>query len=256
MGNKQALKDMEMNILVCGEYITFKYTKNLLGYTEIKVDTCTRDGITYAKMTHPSLGWEFLVNENPLELSTVPKCSEFFKTNYLNGVEKNTFIILLETLSSQLCKAIIKEFSEMTKIYHPFLVFVTKDTNPDKKILNECIRENGLRFDKRNVYVHQYNDNNVTDIYFSLLKICSYYNELGDFFNFPVKLNEQDINVFDGDLLMDDNVLMDKPRRISNAIPCIAKNTDMNDAIIITQVSDGVAKANWSLNIDIDFCLG
>ena len=92
------------------------------------------------------------------------------------------------------------------------------------------------------MYVHQYNDNNVTDIYFSLLKICSYYNELGDFFNFPVKLNEQDINFLEstddgenghskeepafnllqneaphigneqpGNLIMDDNVLMDKP---------------------------------------------
>ena len=194
MGNKQALKDMEMNILVWGEYITFKYTKNLLGYTEIKVDTCKRDGITYAKMLHPSLGWEFLVNENPFEVNKISKCVEFFKMNYLNGIEKNTFIILVETLRSEACKVIIQEFSEMTKIYHPFLIFVTKDNSPDKKIINEYIVDNGLRFDKRNVYVHQYNDENVTDIYFSLLKICSYYNELGDFFNFPVKLNEKDIH--------------------------------------------------------------
>ena len=244
MGNKQALKDMEMNILVWGEFITFKYTKNLLGYTEIKVDTYKRDGITYAKMIHPSLGWEFLVNENPFDINKISKCSEFLKMNYLNGVEKNTFIILVETLSSEVCKRIIQEFSEMTKIYHPFLIFVTKDKHPDKQIINEYIVEHGLRFDKRNVYVHQYDDDNVTEIYFSLLKICSYYNELGDFFNFPVKLNEKDINFLEstddgengqnkdeapafnllqneaphigneqnGNLLMDDNnVLMDKP---------------------------------------------
>ena len=192
MGNHNGSKDLEMNVLVCGEYLTYKYNRVLLGNTDLQITTFKKNNITFARSIHPSLKWIFDIYEDEFTIDKINILTSYIEGNYNANFEKNVLICLVTNLDSELPHEIIRKFAEQCKIYHPFIVFIVKD-NFNIETIYSFIDDNHIKFDKRNIYAHRYRENNSNDVYLSLLRICSYYNELGDSFNFPINIDPDEL---------------------------------------------------------------
>ena len=192
MGNQNGKNELEMDLLVCGEYLSYQYNRVLMGNTDFMVTSYEKVGKTFVKTTHPSLKWDFSFFEENFDINKICTATSFIEDNFTKGKEKNVFLCLVNSLDSELVKEIIRAFSEKSIMFHPFIVFVVKD-NFEIGSLYSFIDDNHIKFDKRNIIAHRYREKNANDIYISLLRVCSYYNELGDSFQFPISIDPDEL---------------------------------------------------------------
>lgn len=209
MGNQNGKNELEMDLFVCGEYLSFQYNRVLMGNTDFTVTTYEKIGKNFIKTIHPSLKWEFSFFEENLDINKICIATSFIEDNFTKGKEKNVFLCLVNSLDSDLVREIIRAFSEKNIMFHPFIVFIVKD-NFSIESLYSFIDDNHIKFDKRNIIAHRYREKNANDVYISLLRICSYYNELGDSFQFPISV--------DPDEIMDNNESQDNSAPLGDGL--------------------------------------
>ena len=127
MGNQNGKNELEMDLLVCGEYLSYQYNRVLMGNTDFMVTSYEKVGKTFVKTTHPSLKWDFSFFEENFDINKICTATSFIEDNFTKGKEKNVFLCLVNSLDSELVKEIIRAFSEKSIMFHPFIVFIVKD---------------------------------------------------------------------------------------------------------------------------------
>ena len=115
--------------------------------------------------------------------------------------DKCVIIIIIDTIMNHLATNMIEVFNEVNEIHYPYIIFITtsNDINNKEAFLNNS----NCKIDYRNIIVYQYNNDTLNqNIMISLLRICSYYNELGDSFSFPktkeIQLIQEDAQIRNG----------------------------------------------------------
>ena len=188
-----------MNLFLCGYHIQDSYINKLLGNPQKKESrNISVMGKMLKQYIHPSLKWNLNLFPEGITKETLDLLLYLVQDNYKRGKENNTVVCFCE-----LTKAveIIFAFFFLFPVYHPMILFITTDANFTKELLIQQLANQkiDMTIDKRNIFVQQYNENNVMEVFICLLKICSYYNELGDSFQFPIvdKENEMVSNMVD-----------------------------------------------------------
>jgi uncharacterized protein (DUF697 family)/GTP-binding protein EngB required for normal cell division len=191
MGNEDGKPSFEMSLFLCGYDIREAYINKLLGSPQKKEPkNISFMGKMLKQYIHPSLKWKLNLFPEGITNEILDLLLYLIQDNYKRGQENNTVLCFCE---SSKAVEIIKAFCNIIPVYHPMIVFITTDINFTKDVLFQQITNQNfnMTIDKRNIFVEQYNENNVMEVYICLLKICSYYNELGDSFQFP-KVDKQD----------------------------------------------------------------
>jgi len=199
MGNEDGKPSFDMNLFLCGYHIQDSYINKLLGNPQKKESrNISVMGKMLKQYIHPSLKWNLNLFPEGITKETLDLLLYLVQDNYKRGKENNTIVCFCE-----LTKAveIIFAFCNIIPVYHPMILFITTDANFTKELLIQQLANQkiDMTIDKRNIFVQQYNENNVMEVFICLLKICSYYNELGDSFQFPIvdKENEMVSNIVD-----------------------------------------------------------
>lgn len=177
MGNdsQKISETNNLNIFVCGNIM------------DLFIDQTKANHIIYQKhkkYTHPETSWYFTeVLENEVD-SMLEQAIENRKED-----EKNMVVLLsVDTIFCQQVRNIINNINKLHSIYHPFLIITTKREETKEELVN-MVKMDFDNFDQRNVFVIKLIDTDIRAIYMRLFKISSYYNQLGDTFNFPLSVD-------------------------------------------------------------------
>ena len=92
MGNQNGKNELEMDLLVCGEYLSYQYNRVLMGNTDFMVTSYEKVGKTFVKTTHPSLKWDFSFFEENFDINKICTATSFIEDNFAKGKEKNVFL--------------------------------------------------------------------------------------------------------------------------------------------------------------------
>jgi hypothetical protein len=174
MGNEDGKPSFEMNLFLCGYDIREAYINKLLGSPQKKEPkNISFMGKMLKQYIHPSLKWKLNLFPEGITNEILDLLLYLIQDNYKRGQENNTVLCFCE---SSKAVEIIKAFCNIIPVYHPMIVFITTDINFTKDVLFQQISNQNfnMTIDKRNIFVEQYNENNVMEVYICLLKICSY----------------------------------------------------------------------------------
>ena len=200
MGNSGS-NNFELNILVLGAFpIELKHV--LSGNIKNESDPQTMNSISCDFFKHPSLHWKnYLFNTISEEVITASV--SFCKHN-----EKCVLIVCSHSLTDH-SEKILTQFNSINEIHHPFIIFLTEvDENANADSL---LHNSKYLIDPRNlIYNHFVKDTINETIMIRLLRICSYYNELGDSFSFPktklIQAKTDDASIKEGIISNDFNL--------------------------------------------------
>lgn len=174
--NQKELKTKHLNTFVCGNILDLLIDKSKVKQKEYQ---------GHIQYTHPDTLWYFTeVLENE-----VTNILEKAINNNKRDEENLVVILPTKTIFCNEVYNMINAINQSFSVYHPFLLLIT-DKQEKKEQLIEKRKEDFEYFDQRNLYViHRLYEKDTREIYMRLFKICSYYNQLGDEFYFPLSVN-------------------------------------------------------------------
>ena len=200
MGNSST-NNFELNILGLGAF-PIELQQVLNGNIKNEIIPQKMNEIYCNFFTHPSLHWKnYLFNTISEEVIT--ESVSFCKNN-----EKCVLIVYSHSLNAH-SEKILTQINSINEVHHPFIIFITEvDENANADSL---LHKQKYLIDPRNLlYTHYVKDTIDETIMIRLLRICSYYNELGDSFSFPqTKLKEpitKDVSIKKGIISNDLNL--------------------------------------------------
>ena len=200
MGNSST-NNFELNILGLGAF-PIELQQVLNGNIKNEIIPQKMNEIYCNFFTHPSLHWKnYLFNTISEEVIT--ESVSFCKNN-----EKCVLIVYSHSLNAH-SEKILTQINSINEVHHPFIIFITEvDENANADSL---LHKPKYLIDPRNLlYNHYVKDTIDETIMIRLLRICSYYNELGDSFSFPqTKLKEpttKDVSIKKGIISNDLNL--------------------------------------------------
>ena len=187
MGNKNST-GFELNIIIVGKP-SYQQVSRLLGNNSL----ISNDSIKINEKTHKiklnkTLNWKYFIMSDKFNNETLDSIIEIIKFNYDSFSKKNVIISFLNFEESL---KLLDKFTSIHENYHPFFIFVSEKFD-QKNLINQvnsniCPSPQGNTFhiDYRNVFVEKWVEEDNSPTLNRLLKICSYYNELGDTFELP-----------------------------------------------------------------------
>ena len=187
MGNKNST-GFDLNIIVVGKP-SYQQVSRLLGnITLISNDSIKIQEKTYKIKLNKTLNWKYFIMSDKFTDETLDSIIDIIKYNYDNFLKKNVIICFLNFEESL---KLLDKFTSIHENYHPFFIFVSEKFSQNNLITqvnsNICPspQGNNSQIDFRNVFVEKWIEKDNSPTLNRLLKICSYYNELGDTFDLP-----------------------------------------------------------------------
>ena len=191
MGNKNST-GFALNIIIVGKP-SYQQVSRLLGNISlISNDSIKIQEKTYKIKLNKTLNWKYFIMSDKFTDETLDSIIEIIKYNYDNFLKKNVIICFLNFEESL---KLLDKFTSIHENYHPFFIFVSEKFSQNNLITqvnsNICPspQGNNSQIDFRNVFVEKWIEKDNSPTLNRLLKICSYYNELGDTFDLPNNSN-------------------------------------------------------------------
>lgn len=179
MGSSNQREKFDMNILVCGNYISNNLLNWLIGNTKLNYHYESISDNLYKVMNHPSLHWTYYILNGLLSENKINSFPSFVR-----GHPNCVILYIMDSYEDPFFLSLLSNYSKVNQIYHPFFLFSVRGKKENFDI-DYILNQENFNIDKRNIIITQYDEQNHMEIMKNLLQFCSYYNELGDSFSFP-----------------------------------------------------------------------
>ena len=192
----------DLNIIICGKP-TYQQVSLLFGEGEKPLDEEYHEikGKNYKIKHNKILDWKYFIMPNGFNDEIINTINDIIIDSYDLYQRKNLIIGFLtknETIK------LLKSFNKHHENYYPFFIIIpnnqieNKNEENDFNIINintefdenfnieNLLKTNDIKINNQNIFIHNWSENPENNpIISTMIKICSYYNELGDSFNFP-----------------------------------------------------------------------
>ena len=184
-------KNLNLKIIISGTKIDKSIVKLIINkkssYEFCSIDMNTNEEYTMTSFDKPK--WDFYEFKDGFNDKIKDKIYDIIHLNFgLKGRTIETTLIFF-TDEDEDDISLLEYLDEKNTYFHPFIIFITKNSKKDKEYYKNYIKENELDFDERNIYIINIDKIETRIIQEKLFKIlwktCCYYNGIGDNMIFP-----------------------------------------------------------------------